>query len=271
MTPESELSNPATSPERLSQIAELRFDLHPRVLAHPQCYPELSNWIVQDNPHVGTWQEGKRPQSSRNASSGQAPTPQPAENSARPKHKSTRQWVPLLVGFAAGVAATAVGAAVVANLLCSREEETTTAAPPAPQPSSAAPRAQSPTAEEVDEPPPTPAPQEPPAPAPAPEEQFVGTWVGDVDQLAARPYTVRLTLEITDEQLTGTSVYPELDECKAELTNPRMEGDVLYIDELVTEGRSRCLDTELRLERDGDVLDYSFSAPATGSATLTRD
>ncbi len=50
MSPEAELWDPSTSSERLSQIAQQRYDLHAQVLTHPRCYPGLTQWIAQVNP-----------------------------------------------------------------------------------------------------------------------------------------------------------------------------------------------------------------------------
>lgn len=42
--------NPATTPARLADIAARRGDLHPLILGHPACYPQLREWIQQVNP-----------------------------------------------------------------------------------------------------------------------------------------------------------------------------------------------------------------------------
>lgn len=42
--------NPATPPARLADIAARRGDLHPLILGHPACYPQLREWIFQVNP-----------------------------------------------------------------------------------------------------------------------------------------------------------------------------------------------------------------------------
>lgn len=42
--------HPLTPPERLAEIAARRGDLHPLVLRHPACYPQLRDWILQVNP-----------------------------------------------------------------------------------------------------------------------------------------------------------------------------------------------------------------------------
>lgn len=44
--------NPATPPAQLADIAARWGDLHPLVLNHPACYPQLRDWIVQVNPAV---------------------------------------------------------------------------------------------------------------------------------------------------------------------------------------------------------------------------
>lgn len=52
MTPEAELANPTTTAERLAEIAQDRYDLHGQILAHPNCYPGLAEWIVEASPGV---------------------------------------------------------------------------------------------------------------------------------------------------------------------------------------------------------------------------
>lgn len=42
--------NPSTPPAQLAEIAARRGDLHPLILAHPACYPQLREWILQVNP-----------------------------------------------------------------------------------------------------------------------------------------------------------------------------------------------------------------------------
>lgn len=46
------VQNPSTAPAQLAEIAARRGDLHPLVLAHPACYPQLREWILQVNPSV---------------------------------------------------------------------------------------------------------------------------------------------------------------------------------------------------------------------------
>ena len=101
-------------------------------------------------------------------------------------------------------------------------------------------------------------------------QQFVGTWVGPVDQVGTGPYSARLSLEMVDGKLLGSSTYPELSNCKGNLINPRFDAGALYVDEVIIERRDRCLDTTLKLERDGDSLHYAFFSPSSGTATLSR-
>lgn len=42
--------NPHTSQAQLADIAARRGDLHPLILSHPGCYPQLREWIAQVNP-----------------------------------------------------------------------------------------------------------------------------------------------------------------------------------------------------------------------------
>lgn len=99
-------------------------------------------------------------------------------------------------------------------------------------------------------------------------EPFTGTWVGTVDQLGSRPYSVRLTLAWANGRLVGTRVYPGLSNCQVDLVNPRIEEAVLLVDEVIVVGKSNCIDTTLRLERSGDRLRYSFDGAYTGRAVL---
>lgn len=46
------VQNPSTAPAQLAEIAARRGDLHPLVLAHPACYPQLREWILQVNPSM---------------------------------------------------------------------------------------------------------------------------------------------------------------------------------------------------------------------------
>lgn len=47
--------NPYTPPAQLADIAARRGDLHPLILAHPGCYPQLREWISQVNPNAGRY------------------------------------------------------------------------------------------------------------------------------------------------------------------------------------------------------------------------
>jgi hypothetical protein len=102
-------------------------------------------------------------------------------------------------------------------------------------------------------------------------EPFIGTWVGTVDQTGSRSYSVRLTLRWADGRLVGSSVYPELSNCRGDLVNPRIEGAALLVDEVIVEGKFNCIDTTLRLERSGDWLRYSFDGSHTGRAMLAAE
>lgn len=42
--------NPGTAPAQLAEIAARRGDLHPLILTHPACYPQLREWISRVNP-----------------------------------------------------------------------------------------------------------------------------------------------------------------------------------------------------------------------------
>lgn len=42
--------NPYTPPAQLADIAARRSDLHPQILVHPGCYPQLREWISKVNP-----------------------------------------------------------------------------------------------------------------------------------------------------------------------------------------------------------------------------
>lgn len=42
--------NPSTAPAQLAEIAARRGDLHPLILNHPACYPQLRDWILLVNP-----------------------------------------------------------------------------------------------------------------------------------------------------------------------------------------------------------------------------
>ncbi|MCM3779381.1 variant leucine-rich repeat-containing protein [Microbacterium hydrocarbonoxydans] len=42
--------NPHTPPAQLADIAARRRDLHPLLLGHPACYPQLREWMLQVNP-----------------------------------------------------------------------------------------------------------------------------------------------------------------------------------------------------------------------------
>lgn len=47
--------NPYTPPAQLADIAARRGDLHPQILGHPGCYPQLREWILQVNPSAGNY------------------------------------------------------------------------------------------------------------------------------------------------------------------------------------------------------------------------
>ena len=54
----AELADPDTSPERLQQLAARHPGLGPRIAEHPNCYPELRQWISQQRP--GAQEPGRR-------------------------------------------------------------------------------------------------------------------------------------------------------------------------------------------------------------------
>lgn len=107
---------------------------------------------------------------------------------------------------------------------------------------------------------------------PGPLDAFVGEWIGTVTQEGSSSYTVRLSLREAGNSLVGTSVYPELGNCRGDLVNPRLENSALLIDEVIVEGRSHCVNlVQLRLERSGEFLRYSFDDAYRGSALLTSE
>ncbi len=46
MNPELQLQDPNLPPQQLAEIATNYPQLQGQVLAHPNCYPELAEWIV---------------------------------------------------------------------------------------------------------------------------------------------------------------------------------------------------------------------------------
>lgn len=79
MSPDQELLDPTTPADRLVVIAGERFGLHGLVLAHPNCYSELSAWILQVNPAAGpTISPAADPMASPSAD----PRPAPSSRSA---------------------------------------------------------------------------------------------------------------------------------------------------------------------------------------------
>jgi hypothetical protein len=79
-----------------------------------------------------------------------------------------------------------------------------------------------------------------------------------VVQTGSIPYTIDLVLEWSNGTLVGSSIYPELDNCRGDLVNPRIVDGGLHIDEVIVEGTHACVDTTLELRRSGVRLDYSF-------------
>lgn len=55
MNPEDFLRDPTTNPEILAHIAQDRQDLWPQVLSHPNCYPELAQWIIEGDPRLANY------------------------------------------------------------------------------------------------------------------------------------------------------------------------------------------------------------------------
>lgn len=109
-----------------------------------------------------------------------------------------------------------------------------------------------------------------PGGVPSDAAPFLGTWVGPVEQTGSGPYSVSLTLQWVDGKLLGTSIYPELGQCRGDLINARIFDGVLTVDEVITPG-SRCVDITIRLEPSGQTLLYSWPQdPGLGGATLTR-
>ena len=74
MSIEEELQNPATMPERLAIIAQVRPDLHAEIYSHPNCYPDLQEWIVQQSL-------ASQSQSQLQPQSQSQPQPQPQQQS----------------------------------------------------------------------------------------------------------------------------------------------------------------------------------------------
>ena len=62
------LQNPQTPPETLAWIAEQYPNLWPGVLAHPNCYPELAQWIHQSMPPAQNVATGSTPVASNKKS-----------------------------------------------------------------------------------------------------------------------------------------------------------------------------------------------------------
>lgn len=52
------IQNPHTPPAQLADIAARRGDLHPYILNHPGCYPQLREWIARVNPGAGHYPIG---------------------------------------------------------------------------------------------------------------------------------------------------------------------------------------------------------------------
>lgn len=53
--------NPSTAPAQLAEIASRRGDLHPLILNHPACYPQLREWILHVNPSAGAMMTAAAP------------------------------------------------------------------------------------------------------------------------------------------------------------------------------------------------------------------
>jgi|GEM_PF-5625822 len=52
MSIEEELQDPGIPPARLAEISAARPDLSPAILAHPNCYPELRNWLTKKSQQL---------------------------------------------------------------------------------------------------------------------------------------------------------------------------------------------------------------------------
>ncbi|MFC8320800.1 hypothetical protein [Gordonia sp. NPDC057248] len=106
-------------------------------------------------------------------------------------------------------------------------------------------------------------------------DEFIGTWSGRVVQRypdgRLTTYDVVLYLHwIGESSIWGVSSYSDLS-CSGTLHSARISGTQLIVTETITSGRPRCFDGDLRLERSGGNLGYSFDTEGnTGSAELVK-
>lgn len=71
------VQHPSTAPARLAEVAARRGDLHPLILAHPACYPQLREWSLRVNPAVRPMNAAVRPAMTTRPASGAGPVPHP--------------------------------------------------------------------------------------------------------------------------------------------------------------------------------------------------
>ena len=102
---------------------------------------------------------------------------------------------------------------------------------------------------------------------------LLGTWSGPVDQPGSRPYSMQVTLRLTQGgKLRGSVVYPELSACRGYWDSPRFRGDQVLMVEHITQRADSCIpegNVVLALSADGRTLDWTYAGDLA-SAPLTR-
>lgn len=258
-----ELADPATTPQRLAQIAQAFPQLGAAVAAHPSAYPELRQWLSQSSPEVPpaptqAYSLPSYPAATIHSSASPYPPPtqQPVQQPVQPPGPSDpggngRSYTGVIIAIIAVVVVIALAAALIAWLARGRggdQADPTATAPSAGQPSSAAPSQDS--------------------------DALVGTWTGTITQTGASAgsYEVTLVLQATEDGYTGTVDYPSIG-CSGTWNEVSRESDTYAFLESIEAG-SCVAEVPVSLTWvDESTAEYAFSdvQGSDGTGTLTRE
>mgnify|MGYP001670788102 CR=1 FL=1 len=93
----------STSPERLGDLADMRPELHPLLLANPSCPTDVRAWILRTNPEAGrAWREEQERERARQAERTQTSSAPAQGTGQSAAHTRPVRWpvVLVLVGVA---------------------------------------------------------------------------------------------------------------------------------------------------------------------------
>lgn len=100
-------------------------------------------------------------------------------------------------------------------------------------------------------------------------EDWLGAWMGTVEQPGYGYYSVQMTLSHNGQTVVGTVSYPEL-RCSGELGEARLVGDVLYVVETISVNGGCVSSVTLELTLGTDYILYHYDSGGGGDGTLRR-